>query len=94
MRICPKCKESVGEELKECPFCNYRFTAEDDEILKKEKEELEHGVSKQLEELRAKRAKMRVIYFLVMMLAIFVPFLLGGALAIIMHIFDNNYAYL
>ena len=88
MRICPKCKESVGEELKVCPFCNYRFTAEDDEILKKEKEELEHGVSKQLEELRAKRAKMRVIYFLVMMLAIFVPFLLGGALAMIMNIFD------
>ncbi|MCR5847765.1 MAG: hypothetical protein K6G75_06560, partial [Lachnospiraceae bacterium] len=62
MRICPKCKESVGESLQECPLCNYHFTDEDNERFRKEKEEIEHGEAKQMELLRASRAKKRVIY--------------------------------
>ena len=85
MRICPKCHESVGENLKECPLCKYHFTEEDNAEFKKEKEELERGEAKQIEELRAKRAKMRVIFFLLMMVSIFAPFALGGMLATFTH---------
>ena len=85
MKICPKCKEMIGDDLQICPMCKYQFTREEIERFKREKEEAEYGEAKQLEELRAKRARMRVIYFLVMMCSIFLPFAAGGAIASIAH---------
>ena len=81
MKICPKCKEAIGETLYECPFCKYQFSKEDIERFKREKEEAELGEAKKLEELRAKRAKMRVIYFIVMMSFYILPYGVGGLIA-------------
>ncbi len=83
MRICPKCKESVGESLQDCPLCNYHFTDEDNERFRKEKEEIEHGEAKQMELLRASRAKKRVIYAVLMMGLYILPYMIGGSLSII-----------
>lgn len=81
MKICPKCKESIGETLSECPFCKYQFTVEDNEKIKREKEEAELSEARKTEELRAKRAKMRVIYFIVMMCCYILPYGVGGMIA-------------
>ena len=82
MKICPKCRESIGETLQVCPLCNYQFTKEDNIRFFKEKEELEYGEAKYLEDLRAKRAKMRVIYSLVMMGLYILPMIIGGTISI------------
>lgn len=88
MRICPKCRESIGDNLKECPFCKYHFTEEENEKLKTEKEELEKGEAREFEIHVAKRAKMRVLFVILMISSVIVPFVLGGMLASFMHNFD------
>ena len=80
MKICPKCKESIGDDIKDCPFCQYHFTQEDFENLKREKQELEEGIARQIEEKRAARAKKRLIYSIVMMCAYILPYVIGASL--------------
>ncbi len=81
MKICPKCKEAIGDSHQECPLCNYVFTKEDNERFEKERHELECAAAKEMEEKRASRARKRVIYFLVMMSFYFFPFVIGGSLS-------------
>ena len=81
MKICPKCKESIGDELEVCPFCKYQFSKEEIERVKKEKQEAEDRAARNIEEKRAKRAKMRVIFSVVMMCFYIIPFPIGGLLA-------------
>ena len=80
MKICPKCKESIGDELAVCPFCKYQFSKEEIERVKKERQEAEDSAARHIEEKRAKRAKMRVIFSVVMMCFYIIPFPIGGAL--------------
>jgi len=81
MKICPKCYESIGENLDDCPFCKYHFTVVDNERFAREKENEEHRIAQKIEDLRAKRARMRLTYFLVMMSLYLLPFMIGGAIA-------------
>lgn len=81
MKICPKCNESIGEDLNECPLCKYHFTVVDNERFLKEKESEEHRIAQKMEDLRAKRARMRLTYFLVMISSELLPFMIGGAIA-------------
>lgn len=81
MKICPKCKGSIGETLDVCPLCNYQFTILDNEKFKREKEEAEHSMAKKMEDKRAKRARMRLAYFLVMMSLYLLPFMIGGMIS-------------
>ena len=93
MKICPKCRESIGETLQVCPLCNYQFTAEETERFKREKEESENSEARHLEELRSKRAKMRVIFSIVMMSFYLLPYMMGSVLASMTGIFNIFIAF-
>ena len=91
MKICPKCYESIGENLDECPLCKYHFTVVDNERFLKEKESEEHRIAQKMEDLRAKRARMRLTYFLVMMSLYLFPFMIGGTIAALSKNFNLFY---
>ena len=88
MKICPKCNEAIGENLNECPLCKYHFTVVDNERFAREKDNEEHRIAQKMEDLRAKRARMRLAYFLVMMSLYLLPFIFGGIISAFMNNID------
>lgn len=89
MVFCPKCVGLIGEEFDTCPLCNYQLTEEDKVNIKRKKEAEEVRRCKEEQKFAEKRAKNRILFFILSMSFIFGSLAVAGIVTKITH----NIAY-
>lgn len=65
MISCPKCNESLGDDIKLCPFCRYEFTVEDLLLIEKAKQEEAREQSRAESERTEKFDALRLFFVIV-----------------------------
>lgn len=82
MRVCSKCGESIGVEVKVCPFCGFEHSDKDILEAKRDVERLKHAIDKDVINKYEKRIVIRNIIFIswfILLLAIAIILFAGAA---------------